>query len=62
DLLAQTTCALRSSAAGRVTFLSVTQLDISATKIREACKNNKSVRFLLPDSVCHYIQKHGLYS
>jgi nicotinate-nucleotide adenylyltransferase len=62
DLLAQTTCDLNSSAAGRVTFLAVTQLDISATKIREACKNNKSIRFLLPDAVCHYIQEHSLYS
>lgn len=62
ELLVQTTCELRSAAAGRVTFLSVTQLDISATKLREACKNNKSVRFLLPDAVCHYIQEHGLYS
>ncbi|TXH69225.1 MAG: nicotinate-nucleotide adenylyltransferase [Thiothrix sp.] len=62
ELLAQTTCELRSTAAGRVTFLSVTQLDISATQIRAACKNNKSIRFLLPEAVCHYIQEHSLYS
>ena len=61
ELLAQTTCELRSTAAGRVSFLSVTQLDISATKIREACKTKKSVRFLLPDAVDQYIQAHSLY-
>lgn len=61
QLLAQTTCELRSTTAGRVTFLAVTQLDISATAIREACKTKKSVRFLLPDAVNQYIQAHKLY-
>lgn len=61
QLLAQTTCELRSTTAGRVTFLTVTQLDISATAIREACKTKKSVRFLLPDAVNQYIQIHKLY-
>ena len=62
ELLAQTTCELRSTAARRVTFLSVTPLEISATKIREACKNNKSVRFLVPDDVYQYIERYRLYS
>lgn len=62
EFLAQTTCELGSTAAGKVTFLSVTPLDISATKIREACKHNKSVRFLLPDDVYQYIQEQRLYS
>lgn len=62
SLLAQTTCELRSVAAGRVIFLSVTSLEISATKIREACKNNKSVRFLVPDDVYQYIERYRLYS
>lgn len=62
DLLAHTTCELRSTAAGRVTFLSVTPLEISATKIREACKNQRSVRFLVPDEVYQYIQEQHLYS
>ncbi len=62
ELLAQTTCELRSTAAGRVTFLSVTPLEISATKIREACKNNKSVRFLVSDDVYQYIERYRLYS
>ena len=60
ELLVQTTCELRS-AAGRVTFLSVTQLDISATAIREACKNQRSIRFLVPDDVHSYISLHHLY-
>lgn len=62
ELLAQTTCELSTTAAGRVTFLSVTPLEISATKIREACKNKKSIRFLVPDEVYQYIQEQHLYT
>lgn len=60
-LLAETTCQLRGTAGGRVTFLSVTQLDISATAIRTACKRGSSVRYLLPEAVRCYMQAQGLY-
>lgn len=61
ELLTQTTCELRSTAAGKVNFLTTTQLEISATAIRNACKNNKSIRFLVPETVRHYIQEQCLY-
>jgi len=52
---------LQQQPAGRVYFQSVTQLDISATAIREQLAHGQDVRFLMPDSVRHYIETHGLY-
>lgn len=53
--------ALRAAAGGRVFFQPVTQLDISATGIRERLHAGRSVRFLLPGSVGRYIFEHRLY-
>ncbi|XP_006785597.1 nicotinamide/nicotinic acid mononucleotide adenylyltransferase 1 [Neolamprologus brichardi] len=36
--------------------------DISATHVRRSLRRGQSVRYLLPDSVIHYIKEHGLYS
>lgn len=36
--------------------------DISATHVRRALRRGQSVRYLLPDSVIHYILEHDLYS
>ncbi len=52
---------LRQHAAGRVYFQSVTQLDISATAIREQIACGQDVRFLMPDSVRRYIETEDLY-
>ncbi len=52
---------LQQQAAGRVWFQSVTQLEISATAIREFVVHGQDVRFLMPDSVRHYMEAHGLY-
>lgn len=35
--------------------------DISSTKIRLLLRRNRSVKYLLPDSVCNYIKEHALY-
>ena len=53
--------ALEDRASGLVFFQSVTQLDISATDIRERLRAGRSPRYLLPDSVRHYIAEHDLY-
>ncbi len=52
---------LQQQAAGKVLFQSVTQMDIAATSIRELVAQGKDVRFLMPDSVRHYIEIVGLY-
>lgn len=46
---------------GKIYFVPVTQLDISATMIRRRRKNNQSIRYLLPDAVHHYINENQLY-
>lgn len=40
---------------------SSTDLAISATALREAMQQGKDPRFLVPDAVWHYLQKHQLY-
>ena len=41
--------------------LSITYLDISATRIREWIRQGRSIRFLVPDAVQDLIKKKGLY-
>ncbi|XP_077007487.1 nicotinamide/nicotinic acid mononucleotide adenylyltransferase 1 isoform X2 [Tamandua tetradactyla] len=36
--------------------------DISSTKIRRALRRGQSIRYLVPDLVLDYIEKHSLYS
>lgn len=44
-----------------IIWVDVPQMDISSTLIREKMKNGCSTRYLLPDSVIHYIEEKGLY-
>ncbi|NOT13901.1 MAG: nicotinate-nucleotide adenylyltransferase [Methylococcaceae bacterium] len=53
--------ALTQSAAGKLFFQPVTQLDISATVIRHMIAEKKSPAYLLPDVVLSYIYQHHLY-
>jgi nicotinate-nucleotide adenylyltransferase len=53
--------ALRARPAGLVHFVPVTQLDISATRIRNAIASGRSARYLTPDSVLSTIRALGLY-
>lgn len=52
---------LRSFAAGKIYFCDVTQLDISATMIRDKLKNQQSCDYLTPAKVCDYIESNKLY-
>ena len=52
---------LAADAAGGVAGLPVTQLDISATAVREMCRAGQSPRYLLPDGVIDYIRDQQLY-
>ena len=53
---------LGNAPAGRITCFAMTQLDISATKIRTLMSKGQSCRFLMPDSLITYIQNHHFYS
>jgi nicotinate-nucleotide adenylyltransferase len=52
---------LHAMPAGRIFLQPVTQLDISASDIRERIALGRSARFLLPESVLGIIQQLGLY-
>ena len=55
------TSQLGEHAAGKITFLSVTQLDISASGIRQELAAGRDVRYLLPDSVQELIIMQHIY-
>ena len=52
---------LKTKQNGGVCFVPVTQLDISATKIRQQWQQNKDIQFFLPDSVLTLIQQQNIY-
>lgn len=52
---------LRERACGGVHFIEVSQLEISATRIRAALAQGLSARYLLPDAVLRSIRALGLY-
>jgi len=54
--------ALRAQAAGLLYFQEVSQLDISATRIRALLERGAAADFLLPDSVLAIIREQGLYT
>jgi nicotinate-nucleotide adenylyltransferase len=53
---------LEQTAAGRIWFESVTQLDISSTAIRRLFEQGRSPRFLLPDAVIEIARQCGCYA
>ena len=53
---------LTMASCGRLIFQNVTQLDISATRIRQIIGEGRNPDFLLPVAVIELIKKHGLYS
>ena len=52
---------LEESAAGRIMFLPVTQLEISASDIRQRLREGASARYLLPEPVLKIIAREQLY-
>lgn len=53
---------LQAQQAGLVYFVSVTQLAISATAIREAVRAGQDIRYLVPDSVYDIITQQNVYA
>lgn len=52
---------LKTKKNGALSFVPVTQLDISATNIRQQWQQNKDIKFLLPDSVLTLIKQQNIY-
>ncbi|MFB1487498.1 MULTISPECIES: nicotinate-nucleotide adenylyltransferase [unclassified Thiocapsa] len=52
---------LAETPAGRILFQDVTQIDVSATRVRELIRQGLSPRWLLPDTVMSIIAAEGLY-
>lgn len=52
---------LEETPAGRILFQAVTQIDVSATRVRELVRQGWSPRYLLPDAVISIIESEGLY-
>lgn len=48
--------------AERVHFAQAPLLEISGTEIRQRCRQGRSVRYLVPERVRAYIEKHTLYA
>jgi nicotinate-nucleotide adenylyltransferase len=59
---ADTPADLQAVPAGRIWLQSVTQLDISSTRIRRAIAAGRSARFLLPDAVLNMALDAGCYA
>lgn len=47
--------------AGRIFLYGITQLDISASRIRDRALRGMSLRYLLPDTVIDYLNENQLY-
>jgi nicotinate-nucleotide adenylyltransferase len=52
---------LRHAPAGAIWLHATTQLDISASRLREMIRLGESPRYLMPDAVIDYIRTHQLY-
>jgi nicotinate-nucleotide adenylyltransferase len=52
---------LRGPTGHRIYFQGVTFLDISSSNIRQRAREGKSIKYLIPSKVRHYISKNNLY-
>ncbi len=52
---------LHAAPAGRIFLREITQLDISASRVRALVAARQSARYLVPDAVLDYIDRHHLY-
>jgi nicotinate-nucleotide adenylyltransferase len=53
---------LLSASAGLVHRAALTQLEVSATAIRDLLRRGRSVRYLVPDEVCEYLMKREVHA
>ncbi len=52
---------LAGNACGRFCRMTLTQLDISSSKVREILRAGRSPAYLMPSEVISYVQQRGLY-
>lgn len=61
DRLVDGALCLRSKPNGTVCRLKLTQLDVSASRVRQIFREGQSADFIVPGEVVRYIHEHGLY-
>lgn len=61
DRIVESPAGLRDANCGKLCFVSLTPVDISATGIRQRVSDGRSPRYLVPDTVWQYIDQQGLY-
>lgn len=52
---------LKNKYGAQITLLPIRHIDISSTSVREKITNKKTIRYIVPDKVCNYIERHKLY-
>lgn len=45
----------------KIILFRATHMDISSTRLRELLREGRSIRFLVPETICRYIAEEGLY-
>jgi nicotinate-nucleotide adenylyltransferase len=53
--------AVHREAGTRIERVAISALDISSSKVREACRSGRSIRYLVPDSIRGAIEASGRY-
>ncbi len=53
--------ARHSQAGTQIEIVPITALDISSSQVREACREERSIRFLVPESIRESIEKSSEY-
>ena len=61
DPLRITPNTLTTASGNTITFITPTRMEISSTCIRNLVKQNKTIQFLVPETVKRYIMEKGLY-
>ena len=54
--------ALHRTAGTRIDLVPITALDVSSSEIRRACREGRSIRYLVPETVRGAIEQSGCYA